>query len=470
MPGVASAIAVGLAAALCALACEDAEVGRERDSARPRERTEKTAAPKHPVLLVGLDGFEWNVVLPLLAEGRLPHLASLIRRGVSGELRSLVPTKSPVIWTTIATGYAPERHGILDFKLGTGRESPLYTNSHRRTKAFWNVASDYGLRVGVVGWWLTWPVEPINGVMVSAVNSAAASLTRKGVTTVEGAAAQQVHPAARSASVSQLTREIGDSIDSISAGIFGPWDASLGEVPNRLWENTRWSIRGDEVYRRLTLELLAEEPGFDLLATYVGGSDVVAHRFWRYMEPASFQTPPTPREVAALGGYLARYYEHIDQSLGALMAAAPADAVTIVLSDHGMHAVHTNGSFEAKARTRTLVSGGHDDAPPCFFAAAGPGIRSLASVPRSREDVRELGSVFDLAPTLFALLDLPIPQDFPGRVLTEIIEPGLLVRQPLRQVPTHTPEGWYDERAKPDLRLYHEAERKEQLRALGYIE
>ena len=83
--------------------------------------------------------------------------------------------------------------------MGEARESALVTNSHRRTKAFWNVASDYGLRVGVVGWWLTWPVEPINGVMVSQISPAAAALTRRGSAEVAGAAAQQVHPPARAA-------------------------------------------------------------------------------------------------------------------------------------------------------------------------------------------------------------------------------------------------------------------------------
>ena len=61
-----------------------------------------------PVLVLGIDGFEWSVVLPLLAEGRMPTLAALMERGVVGKLSTLDPTVSPRLWTTIATGKLPE--------------------------------------------------------------------------------------------------------------------------------------------------------------------------------------------------------------------------------------------------------------------------------------------------------------------------------------------------------------------------
>ena len=47
----------------------------------------------------------------------------------------------------------------------------LFDNTDRRTKAIWNMASEAGLRVAVVGWWMTFPVEPVNGVMVAQTNT-----------------------------------------------------------------------------------------------------------------------------------------------------------------------------------------------------------------------------------------------------------------------------------------------------------
>src|SRR6185436_11631167 len=72
--------------------------------------------PRPRVLLIGVDAGEWDVLGPLLNQGRCPSFARLRDQGSSGKLRSLEPlTKSPIIWASIATGKVPQKHGILDF-------------------------------------------------------------------------------------------------------------------------------------------------------------------------------------------------------------------------------------------------------------------------------------------------------------------------------------------------------------------
>ncbi len=121
----------------------------------PTESREPT-----PVLVFAIDGFEWSVILPLLRAGEMPHLAALMERGTFGELKTLVPTKSPRLWTTIATGKPPAEHGILDFV--KEQEDPSlpeqhYTSYDRRTKAFWNILSEAGVTNDTIGWWVTYP-------------------------------------------------------------------------------------------------------------------------------------------------------------------------------------------------------------------------------------------------------------------------------------------------------------------------
>jgi hypothetical protein len=53
-----------------------------------------------PVLLLAVDGLEWSVLLPMVQRGDMPTLRGLMERGVFGELQTLHPTVSPVIWTT----------------------------------------------------------------------------------------------------------------------------------------------------------------------------------------------------------------------------------------------------------------------------------------------------------------------------------------------------------------------------------
>jgi hypothetical protein len=430
--------------------------------------------PEHPVVLIGLDGLEWNVVLTLLRDGRLPHLAALMRRGVTGELRTLEPTLSPVIWTTIATGLPPERHGIRDFTEGKGETLRLLVSTDRREKAFWNVASEHGLRVAVVGWWLTWPVEPIHGVMVAQVN------VRRGrfgfakgglLPTLE----HQVHPPERQAEILALVPDDEATLRELVPRVLGsPWTRGLGRVANRLWQASLWSLVSDADYRRVALELLARDEPYDLFAVYFGGSDVLGHRFWRYLEPERYQHPPDEAEIQVLRDVIPAYYAHLDRVVGELVAAAAQDAVVLVISDHGMSPARTDFAYREGDPLQALLSGNHRAAEPAFFVAAGPGVRAAGRVPASRGEVLELGSVLDVMPTLCALLDLPIARDFEGEVLTSVLEPALLAARPLRSVASHTPGGWYRERARPQvpdrLRDARMRERMEQLRALGYIE
>ena len=39
---------------------------------------------------------------------------------------------------------------------------------------------------------------------------------------------------------------------------------------------------------------------------YFGGTDVVGHRFWRYLQPERFEHPPSAREIEELSGVIPR--------------------------------------------------------------------------------------------------------------------------------------------------------------------
>jgi hypothetical protein len=77
-------------------------------------------------VLLGVDGLSHDLLLRYAREGRLPHLASLLSRGSSGYLNSILWRRferrtrgyfSPIVWSTIATGKRPDQHGIEDFVL-----------------------------------------------------------------------------------------------------------------------------------------------------------------------------------------------------------------------------------------------------------------------------------------------------------------------------------------------------------------
>ena len=119
-------------------------------------------------MVIGIDGATWDVIDPMIANGELPNMASLKARGAWGPLITVGPQVSPVVWTSFSTGQFGRSHGILDFvyPYQTGPKRPVQS-TERQVPALWNLVSEAGGKVGVVGYFATYPADEVNGVMVS---------------------------------------------------------------------------------------------------------------------------------------------------------------------------------------------------------------------------------------------------------------------------------------------------------------
>jgi predicted AlkP superfamily phosphohydrolase/phosphomutase len=125
------------------------------------------------LLVIGLDGATFDLLEPWAANGILPTFAQLLATGVSGRLRSVPNTDTAPAWATFATGLNPANHGLFH-ELGWSadrRTMRPMQGADRQGKSFWHIASDAGRRVLVINVPFTYPVEPINGVMVAGVDA-----------------------------------------------------------------------------------------------------------------------------------------------------------------------------------------------------------------------------------------------------------------------------------------------------------
>ena len=444
-------------------------------------RQDPTAGRRHPILLIGLDGVEWDAVLPMLREGRLPNIAKLMAQGSFGRMSTTTPTLSPIIWTSIATGKSARQHGIRGFIHKDPKDPEyqrLYTNSDRQTKAFWNILSEEGLRVHVIGWWMTFPVEEIDGVMVAQVNTSTIQRNQAGTGIWKGSLVEgltgQVYPPERQDEFLAVVPEVEAALPELTRRVFGTFSDPLSPVAARLWEACHWALRADAIYRRIALKLLKEGSDFDALAVYFGGTDVLGHRFWRFMLPDSFETKPTTQELQDLGDIVWDYYVYMDSVVGELVAAAPPDSVVLLVSDHGMVPGNVKSSFDPQMPIKALNSGVHPHAPDAFFVASGPNLRRLEVgkplAELTRDDLPSIGTVFDVTPTMLYLLGLEVGRDMDGSVMKEVIEPQYLAAHLIQMVDTHTPPRWYESRPTRDAEYRDSEERLEQLRVLGYID
>src|SRR5256885_12146338 len=100
------------------------------------------------VLLIGWDAADWEHINPLLEEGLMPTLDAFINRGVMGNLATLQPILSPMLWNSVATGKFADKHGIHGFiepdPINGGARS--YTRTLRTRKALLDIFTPSGLR------------------------------------------------------------------------------------------------------------------------------------------------------------------------------------------------------------------------------------------------------------------------------------------------------------------------------------
>jgi predicted AlkP superfamily phosphohydrolase/phosphomutase len=382
---------------------------------------------------------------PLLREGRLPHLSSLIEEGARSSLKSMLPSRSPALWTTVATGKVFDKHGINDFTAATGKDGEdiqrimHMTSNMRRTKALWNIASDDGKRVAFVGWWVTWPAEKVNGYMVSSYvpleQTGGRGAPTKG-TLMEGIGGQTWPP--------ELFEELrplllpSQNVTYEHAQRFMNIDPV--DMDRDIVEGFRWAYAADETYRRSALHILNKDPNLDLIGIYFNGVDVMGHRYWKYIEPEKY--PPFPvQDIARFNKAIDEYYVHTDTIIGEILQHRRSGDTIFVLSDHGFH------------------DHGHDDGPDGVFIAAGQNIQKNPKLGEVR--------LVDIAPTVLALLQMKGAEDMDGRVLDELLVKSWREAYPKEKVPTYDTADWQEQ---VPIASGADEELMNRLRALGYVE
>jgi predicted AlkP superfamily phosphohydrolase/phosphomutase/tetratricopeptide (TPR) repeat protein len=387
------------------------------------------------ILLFGIDGADWDLIDPMIAEGSLPNLARLKREGARARLRSSVPTLSPLLWTTVATGKAPDRHGINDFLVvdpRTGRQVPI-DSTFRKTKAIWNILTEAGLSSDIIAWWATWPAETIRGHLVSdrvAYSTFDLSAPRQKQSAVfppdYASAIEAMRVTTAAVTYDQVAR-----FAHVTPGEFRQARASaarragVSEIDESINVLTR-VLASTETYRRIALDLLERDGGDDgkarLVAVYFQGVDEVNHRFAHCAPPRTALC--TEGDYRRFKDAVPEFYRYQDAILGEILRKA-GNRTVIVMSDHGF----SSGSRRPRD-VKPFIEGRpglwHDLAG--VFIAHGPLIKP-GDIPTV--------TLYDIAPSLLYLLGLPVPEDMPGKVIEAAMADDFVSAHPVVKVPSY---------------------------------
>jgi predicted AlkP superfamily phosphohydrolase/phosphomutase len=382
--------------------------------AQTPQATPSQKAAKPRVILLGVNGMEWDFVRPLLLRGEMPNLARVIEQGAHGKLKTVNAPNCPRVYTTIATSTTPEENGITGFIVG----GQTANTNMLKTEPVWSILSKNGITVGMANVPATFPVMPVNGYMVSGMLTRGKDcedgvLCAPKLSEVQGGDA--VYPRAM---VQELEANVGDfRIDCSRMPSAEDLRGKEAQVIKSWLEGVQ-NIREQQM--RLFEYLLTNHPT-DFTMMVQSCEDRVGH--WLYpIQPHNVGYDPKVATVDVQA--FPNQYRAFDKVLGLVLKHVDENTYLFIVSDHGIKPLR---EFEQKDphahmdhEKTTPVIAKHDfedgDDVPGSIIAMGPGIK---------KGLRLMGfsvSTYDIAPTLLHIYGIEQPRQMRGRVITELFE------------------------------------------------
>jgi predicted AlkP superfamily phosphohydrolase/phosphomutase len=240
---------------------------------------------KRRVIIIGLDGATFDIIDPLLEEGRLPFMEHLINNGTRARLLSTIPYATIPAWPSFMTGKNPGKQGVFDFFSFAGGQRRISNSQDIRSLTLWQILGMNDKRSIVMNVPGTFPPARINGVVVSGM------LTPAGATFVS-------------------PPEVKEFLDGVTG---------------RYRVNSRSQLTGHELIRDVYEVTERQQTGFlalldrqdwDFAMIMLRATDVIAHHFWEEQN------------------VIRDCYQYVDRAVGEIVAAFP-DATVFLISDHG---------------------------------------------------------------------------------------------------------------------------------------
>lgn len=263
------------------------------------------------VLIIGLDAATFDVLDPLIAGDEVPTIARLIQQGVSGQLKSTIPSLSPIAWSTFATGKNAGKHGIFSFTetKPDSYEIQLVNARSRKAQTLWSLLSSEGRRVCVINVPITYPPEEVNGVMISGMDT-------------PGPESDFMYPAGLK---EEIAKQVGQySIEYPLLGAVNPRRArtvldALYEVVDR---------------RTAAMKYIMGQHPWDMVVVVYMILDRLQHFFWHAMEPGHYRY--NEPGAASLREVIRDAYRKMDAVIRDLLSQVDeSETSIIVISDHG---------------------------------------------------------------------------------------------------------------------------------------
>ena len=289
-----------------------------------------------PVILIGLDATEIDVVERLLATGRLPNLARLRQQGRWGRLQTEPPHFLSLVWSTF---FCSARLGDQGWYF-----NKIWNPDHQRVEVV------HPSWLPLRPFWLS--LDPSYRVALLDLPYASALPPRPNMTVLNG---WQCHDDfGHNAFPSELWAQIVERHGKprMAPEVFGPQDAGT------LLAQRQEVVEGNRQFADVCRDLLTRER-FDLFVAVFGLVHRGSHYLWDLSQIERDGLDPDTRAV--LERSLDDAYASADEALGRVLDAAPDDARVVVFALHGMGP--NDGWYEILPRLIEQIHRGGGAAP-----------------------------------------------------------------------------------------------------------
>ena len=406
-------------------------------------------------IIIGIDGVGWNVLNPLLERECLPTFQHLKKTGSYGVLKTIKPTKSSIIWTSIATGKSMIKHGIVDWTFVSKNNIKLpYSRSERRVKTFWNIFGEFGYKVGVINWFITYPPEKVSGYMVSEAFKQIYSPNFKDENVVYPRILQK-----KLIPFKKTTKDYKKILKQTCLPDFmhkakNSRKGSLIRVYNIF-------VVQEKIIEDISFFLFFNWPT-DIYATYFRLVDIVSHFATGLIDPNLLNKAKKEKEEKgvvttetinqidkALALILEPVLSYYDRILNRFLSSMNENDNIIIISDHSF--VFENGGYGHTNMKNT---------PHGIILMKGPLVKKNFFIKDAH--------IYDILPTLLYLYDLPVAKDMDGKVLIEALDKMLTSKRKIRWIESYESDIQVESIKR---RRNEKLDQKilEELRSLGYI-
>jgi Type I phosphodiesterase / nucleotide pyrophosphatase len=284
------------------------------------------------VLLVELNEVTWDLIDPLIEQGKLPTFAGLRHQGVWAAPVSvdLPPQLDPwITWTTVYTGRTQEDHNVFFL------QQPPETI---RAERIWEVCHRSGLRVGVYGSLCSWPPQRVNGFYVPDTFAQDTSTHPASLEPIQRLNLTYTRSIRLPTDRDGLWFKAQLGVKLLALGLGAHTAALIAQqlATERANPELRW--------RRVALQPMVNCDFFSRLyrryrphfATF--HTNHVAHyqhTYWKAMVPEAFPQTTSPDEVRIYGGAIEYGYAAADELLSQILPLLDSSTTLVVASSMG---------------------------------------------------------------------------------------------------------------------------------------